>query len=210
MNKHLIPLLMMITSVGLWLIFFNQLPDQVPMQWGPDGSVNWYASKGIAFLVNNGLFVFIYLLLYFIPKIDPKRRNYEKFSKSYRAILYAIMGVFLVINLFVLFTSLGYDLNLHFVIPIAVGILFIIMGNYMQTVKPNWFFGIRTPWTLDNEEVWRKTHRFGSKVFIVLGFLIIAMPFLPNKFVLPVLLITVGVGAILPIGYSYYLHRKLN
>ncbi|WP_440896411.1 SdpI family protein [Amphibacillus sp. Q70] len=210
MNKHITPLITILTSISLWLIFFNQLPDQVPMQWGFDGSVNWYAPKWIAFLVNNGLFILIYLTLYITPKIDPKRKNYQQFSRAYQIIFQTILIMFFLINLFVLFTSLGYQLNLHAFVPILVGLLFIVFGNYMQTVKQNWFIGIRTPWTLNNTEVWRKTHRLGSKVFILMGFIFMVIPFISDKLMLPVILISVLVVVLIPTGYSYYLHRKLN
>jgi len=210
MNKRLIPRLMIITSIILWAIFFNQLPDQVPMQWGVDGSVNWYGSKKIAFLINNGALIFTYLLLYILPKIDPKRKNYQQFSRSYRITFYTVIGILFIINLFVLFTSLGHQLKLHFFIPILVGLLMIIMGNYMQTFKPNWFIGIRTPWTLSNKEVWRKTHRLGSKIFILLGFILILMPFVPETLVFPAILISTIIGVLIPIGYSYYLYQKID
>lgn len=210
MNKHIIPLITIITSISLWLIFFNQLPDQVPMQWSLDGSVIWYGSKWVAFLVNNGLFILIYLILYITPKIDPKRKNYQQFSRSYQIIFQTILILFFLINLFVLFTSLGYQSNLHSFVPILVGLLFIIFGNYMQTVKPNWFIGIRTPWTIDNPEVWRKTHRLGAKIFIIFGFFFMTISFIPEALILPVILISVLVVALIPAGYSYYLYRKLN
>ena len=210
MNKHLTPILMIIISIVLWLIFYPQLPDQVPMQWGMDGSVNWSASKGIALLVNNGGFIFLYLLLILTPKIDPKKNNYQQFSRSYKVIYFAILVLFFLINLIVLFTSLGYSLQIHFFIPILVGLLFILFGNYMQTIKPNWFIGIRTPWTLNNEDIWRKTHRLGSKVFIFAGFGMTIVPFLSNQFALPVIIVIILFATLVPTGYSYYLHRKLN
>jgi len=210
MKKHLIPILMILISISLWLIFYPQLPDQVPMQWGVDGSVNWSASKFIALFTNNGMYVLLYLIILFSPKIDPKKKNYQQFSRSYEIITLSIMSLFLLINLIVLFTSLGYPLQIHFFIPILVGLLLIIFGNYMQTIKPNWLFGIRTPWTLDNEEVWRKTHRLGARIFIILGFILITTPFISDQYVLPVTLISIFVGALIPIFYSYYLYQKLN
>lgn len=210
MNKRLIPISMIATSVILWLIFFKQLPDKVPMQWGTDGSVNWYGSKGVAFFVNNGFLIFSYLILALSPKIDPKKKNYQQFSRSYRIILHTTTGLFFVINLFVLFTSLGYQLNLHFFVPVLVGLLLIVMGNYMQTIKPNWFIGIKTPWTLNNEDIWRKTHRLGSKIFILFGFSIIFTIFIPEAIIFPVILISGLITILFPIGYSYYLYRRMN
>lgn len=210
MNKRIIPLLMLLISVSLWLIFYQDLPDQVPMQWGLDGSVNWTASKLTALLANHGMYIFLYLVLIFSPKLDPKKSNYNQFKRSYEILTYAILGMFFIINLIILFKSLGYPLEINFFIPILIGVLFIVIGNYMQTVKTNWFIGIRTPWTLGNETVWRKTHRFGSKVFIILGLMFIITPFLPTAWMLPVILVITFVGPIIPIIYSYIIYRKLK
>jgi len=210
MKKHLIPILMILISISLWLIFYPQLPDQVPMQWGVDGLVNWSASKLIALITNNGMYILLYLIILFSPKIDPKKKNYQQFSRSYEIISISIMGLFLLINLVVLFTSLGYQLQIHFFIPILVGLLLMIFGNYMQTIKPNWLFGIRTPWTLASETVWRKTHRLGARIFIILGFILIITPFISDQYVLPLILISIAVVALIPIVYSYLLYRKLR
>src|SRR5690625_6229422 len=163
MNKHFAPILMVIISIALWLIFYQELPDQVPMQWGADGTVNWYASKLTALLVNNGMFVFMYLILYLVPKFDPKRKNYQQFSRSYNIIYHSILILFFTINIIVLFTSLGYSLKIEFYIPVLAGLSFIVLGNYMQTVKPNWFIGIRTSWTLENDQVRSEERRVGKE-----------------------------------------------
>lgn len=210
MKKHLIPILMILISISLWLIFYPQLPDQVPMQWGVDGTVNWTASKFIALLTNSGMYIFIYLIMLISPKIDPKKNNYKQFSRSYDIIVSAVMSIFLLINLIILFTSLGYQLQVHFFIPILVGLLLVIFGNYMQTIKPNWLIGIRTPWTLASEAVWRKTHRLGSRVFILLGFILIIIPFVSDQYVLPITLISITIVALIPTVYSYLLYRKLK
>lgn len=210
MNKHLTPILLIITSIILWLIFYPQLPDQVPMQWGLDGSVNWTASKLHALLINNGTFIFIYLIMYLAPKFDPKKTNYQQFTRSYKIIYHSIISLFFTINLIILFTSLGYSLRIHVFAPILVGLLLIIFGNYMQTIKPNWVIGIRTPWTLENKDIWRKTHRLGGKVFIVLGIMLMITPFITRQYILPLVLMIILIGTFIPVAYSYHLHRRLK
>ena len=114
--------------------------------------------------------------------------------------------VFLASGLF----NLGYNVQIQYVIPTLIGILMIILGNYMGKLKPNWFVGIKTPWTLSSENIWNKTHRMGGYAFILFGILIILTPFLPKTlgflaFGLGILLVTVGT-----FGYSYWLYRKEN
>ncbi|WP_017473734.1 SdpI family protein [Amphibacillus jilinensis] len=208
MNKHRFPLLLMGLAILFWLVFYHQLPEDMPMQWGADGSVNWTAPKLIALLFNIGNMVFMYLILYFIPKIDPKKKNYRQFSKAYYATMYGMVVLFFIINVFVVLTGAGYDFNIHILVPVLVGLFFIIFGNYMQTLKTNWFLGIRTPWTLDNEAVWRKTHRLTAKIFIIAGIIFVILPFLEESIIIPVFVVVLVIIFITPIAYSYLIHKK--
>ena len=97
-----------------------------------------------------------------------------------------------------------------FLLPPALGILFIIIGNYMWKVKSKWFVGVRTPWTLSNEEVWNKTNRLGGKIFVGLGLFFIIGVFLPTKIFWGIFIVGVPIVALVPIIYSYVLYRKLT
>ncbi|WP_067840848.1 SdpI family protein [Amphibacillus sediminis] len=210
MKKHLLPLIMFIILVGTWVFFYKQLPDQVPMQWGADGTVNWYAPRMVAMLSNLGLYLIIYGLIFNLPKVDPKKNKHKIFSKSYGTITYSILVLFFAINLLTILTSIGYDIGIHHFVPILIGVLFITVGNHMQTIRPNWFVGFRTPWTLENEEVWRKTHRIGARLLIATGFIFCFMPFFNEAMLLPIILLTILILVIIPFVYSYLLHRKLT
>ncbi|CAG9614055.1 Immunity protein SdpI [Bacillus rhizoplanae] len=89
-----------------------------------------------------------------------------------------------------------------------VGILFLVIGNYLPQCKPNFFVGIRTPWTLSNEEVWRKTHRFSGKVFIVLGIIMCLSIFAPVTWKSYIVLTTVLAGVVITMLYSYFAYKK--
>jgi uncharacterized membrane protein len=208
MRKHLPFIFLLIATLIMWIIAFPNLPDQIPMQWGPDGSVNWTAPKLLGMLMNVGILLVIYPILVLSPKLDPKRKGYLYTSKAYWIIIYAVLGLLVFVNAFVIFQSLGFDLNIEIVIPILVGILFIIIGNYMQTVKANWFMGIRTPWTLSSETVWRKTHRLGSKLFMICGLLFFLIPFLPVDLMVYVIVIPAILAGLIPTIYSYVLYRR--
>ncbi|WP_019394601.1 SdpI family protein [Priestia filamentosa] len=210
MKKHVFPLIIMLLSILCWVIFYNKLPSQIPMQWGVDGTVNSYAPKLQAAFTHNGILLFLYALLVLSPKMDPRKQNYQKFSRSYRIITLAIMLVLFLLNISVLLASLGYNLNVTTITPILVGILFIILGNYMQTVKPNFFIGIRTAWTLSNEQVWRKTHRLGSKLFILGGLLFFVTPFVPEQLLFPLIISIILAVVLIPTLYSYVQYRKLT
>ncbi|KAB2495207.1 SdpI family protein [Priestia endophytica] len=210
MKKHVFPLIIMSLSILCWVILYNKLPSQIPMQWGVDGTVNSYAPKLQAAFTHNGILLFLYAVLVLSPKMDPRKQNYPKFSRSYRIITLAIMLVLFLLNISVLLASLGYNLNVTTITPILVGILFIILGNYMQTVKPNFFIGIRTAWTLSNEQVWRKTHRLGSKLFILGGILFFVTPFVPEQLLFPLIISIILAVVLIPTLYSYVQYRKIT
>jgi len=122
------------------------------------------------------------------------------------------MGLIVVIYMIIGLNGLGYNLPVGVIMPGLIGLLFIVLGNYLGKIKMNWFMGIRTPWTMSSENVWNKTHRFGGKMFILAGLLMIAQIFLPLNFRLPVFIFSIAVILFGTVGYSYlvYLREKKN
>ncbi|RXZ00481.1 SdpI family protein [Fictibacillus sp. S7] len=208
MKKHVFPILIILAAAAIWLVFYSQLPSQLPIHWGPNGEVDGYAAKFSAMAMSLGLLIFVYLSLYSLPKIDPKRENYKKFSRSYSAINYCLMALFFVINLMIIGSGLGYSPSMKLIMPIILGCLFIILGNYMQQVKQNWFFGIKTPWTLSDEEVWKKTHRFSAKLFFATGIIIILSLLAPSEWRSYLIFPVIVVSSLLSIASSYYFFKK--
>lgn len=103
-----------------------------------------------------GIMMILYILMVIIPKIDPKN-NYNTFIRPYMAIFNTMFAVLFIINLMTILTGLGYDLPISYLGNFIVGVIFIVFGNFIQIVKPNFFLGIRTPWTLSSERVWKDT-----------------------------------------------------
>ncbi|GIN12720.1 immunity protein SdpI [Shouchella clausii] len=209
MKKHLFPLLAITISLLVWLFAYKHLPAEMPVHWGVNGEVDRYAPTFSAFLLLNGILIAIYAMLLFLPRLDPKKDNYNKFTRTYSIMCNVLIALSLAISIVTVLTGIGAPVSINRVVPVAIGILFIILGNYMQTIKPNWFVGIKTPWTISNDEVWRKTHRLGGRLFIGGGLLLIIEPFLPRSVsaVLSVGLIVVLVGV--PMAYSYILHKRI-
>ncbi|WP_141432160.1 SdpI family protein [Bacillus sp. 03113] len=208
MKKHVFPIILILATIAIWIGFYTKLPSEIPIHWNYSGEIDGYATKLNAMLMNIGLMILLYALLVIAPKIDPKKENYKYFFRSFKIIQYSVLLLFFFINLMIISTGLGYHFPMKLLPNLIIGILFIVLGNYMQSVKSNYFLGIRTPWTLSDETVWKKTHRFGSKVFMVAGLLFIAGIFLPYKWgeivIFPIILVT----ALLPIGYSYWVYKK--
>jgi uncharacterized membrane protein len=120
----------------------------------------------------------------------------------------AIMSALGVVLLYMIKKGNDYSLSLVFVV---IGLLISVLGNFMKTVRPNYFIGIRTPWTLENAEIWDKTHRLGGKLWFVAGLLMILLAFI-LKDASYVLVFTglILVIALIPVGYSFILYRRIS
>ncbi|MDF9298374.1 MULTISPECIES: SdpI family protein [Geobacillus] len=170
------------------------LPDQVAIHWNAAGEADGFSNKWVgAFLpplLMTGLLIFMSAL----PKFDPKKANYSRFQKSYRIVNAALACFFLLLHIVTLAYNLGFPVDVGLLVPIGVGALLIVLGNYMPKIKPNYFIGIRTPWTLESEAVWNKTHRLGGKVFIAMGMLSMLTAFWRGEmqFVLLIVIIIFG------------------
>ncbi|MCU5379526.1 SdpI family protein [Bacillus cereus] len=208
MKKHLFPLLLIALTILAWCIAWPHLPGEVPSHWNLAGEVNGHMSKMGMMIFDVAIMVFIYALVTVLPKIDPRYENYKKFPKALGRINGAILFFLFTINMMTLANALGYNIPIGIVVNIMVGILFVVLGNYMQQCKPNFFIGIKTPWTLSSEEVWRKTHRLGSKIMMIGGIVIIISSFLPGMWKMICLLSVVGILVVGTMGYSYVAYKK--
>ena len=188
--------------------FYAHFPEQVPIHWNMAGEVDNYGSRATAAFLFPAIVLGMYLLFIVLPYIDPKKERYAQFRKVYHVfktfIIFFMVAIYFVASL----NALGYKIPVGLWTPALVGLLFIIIGNYMSKIKSNWFIGIRTPWTLSSEEVWNKTHRLGGKVFILGGALMISMYFLPIKLRWPLFVVIIIIILLGTIGYSYWLFRK--
>lgn len=192
------------------ILFYNKLPELMPIHWNSAGEIDNYASKLVASLLAPVIMLLTYVGMIFLPKIDPKKDNYKKFSGSYSIIISLFITFFFVLHIVTMAISLGYDVPINKVIPFMVGILFIVIGNYLPKAKSNFFYGIKTPWTLTNEESWRKTHRLGGRLFVLSGIVtIISAVLFSGNVQMIILLISISIAAIVPIVASYF-YAKVN
>ncbi len=210
LKSEIIPILLIVASIAASFYFYANFPDKVATHWNYQGEVDGWSSKAFAAFFFPGLNLAMYLLFLGMPYLDPKKDRYVEFSKSYNAFKTIMILVMTVIYFFVGLSGLGYKLPVAMVIPPAVGILFVVLGNYLGKIKPNWFIGIRTPWTLSSEEVWNKTHRLGGKIFIIFGLFMIFGVFLPESLFWWLFIALIVPVMFLPIIYSYFLFRKIK
>ena len=203
----LIALAPFIASGVLW----NEVPDTVPVHYNFQGEPDRYGYKGELLLLVPGISFGVYLLLLFVPAIDPKKKieTNQKAIRAVRVITVIFMDAVYVVTLAL---AMGYELDLSMYIMISVGALFFILGNYMNSIKPNYFIGLRTPWTLENPEVWKRTHRLGSKLWMIGGIVIMASPFIDTSKQLGISLsmIIIIPLALIPLIYSYVIYNQLQ
>ena len=190
------------------LFLYGRLPEQVPTNFGFDGTVNAYSPRSTMWLLAL-LGPFMALMFQILPQIDPKRRNYVKFQKYYDQ-----FAIFLELFLLVVFSlTLTESLRPGTVsicraVTALVSVLLILIGNMMGKIKHNYFFGIRTPWTLADPDVWTRTHSLGGKLWFVLGLVLLPGSFLLPERVFFVLLLTGVLGsAVLLFVISYLWYR---
>ncbi|MEZ4519476.1 MAG: SdpI family protein [Chloroflexota bacterium] len=147
---------------------------QIPIHWNAEGEVNGYAGKAFGLLFVPALTLALTGLFAIIPRIDPRGDNIMRSWEAYRIVWIGILVLMLGIQAITILTAFGSDINTGFLIPAGVGVLFIFLGNSMGKIRPNYMFGIRTPWTLTSELSWNKTHRLAGWLFVALGILMIA------------------------------------
>jgi len=153
------------------LVVWPSAPAEIPVHWNASGEVDRYGGKFEGLLLLPLMSLGIYLLLRYLPSIDPGRANYARFGGAYTAIRAGVQLLMAGIYGMVIAWVLEARIDMSRAVPVAVGALFVLFGSVLGQVKPNWFVGIRTPWTLSSSESWARTHRLGGRVFIALGVL---------------------------------------
>ncbi|WP_437132016.1 SdpI family protein [Bacillus atrophaeus] len=210
MKKYLFSVVIIVLTVLTWVFTYSSLPNDLVTHWGINGNADDYSSKFNAMMTFIVIMIIQYILMVTIPKIDPKN-NYKTFMRPYMAIFNTMFAVLFIINLITILTGLGYDLPIPYLGSFVLGAIFMVFGNFIQKVKPNFFLGIRTPWTLSNERVWKDTHRVSSKLFVLAGVIIMLTAFFPSTYKESIIF-TAAIGCIiLSIVSSYFIYqRQLN
>jgi uncharacterized membrane protein len=187
---------------------WSHASDRIPVHWNWRGEVDRYGGKFEGLLLLPLVSVALYLLLLVLPLFDPGKANYRTFAGAYNLIRLTITLFLSAIYAVGVLVSLGYHVDMNTVIGLALGVLFIVLGNVMGKIRPNWFVGVRTPWTLSSKLSWTKTHRLAGWLFIVMGLLAVAWAILQNAWMLGVM-ITVDIACgISLVVYSYLIYRK--
>jgi len=212
MNKYLkesvLWVLIVLPYVYLATIW-NKLPTQVPTHFNLSGNPDGWSGKTALLILPGAMCIGIYLIMLLIPVLDPKRKI-QQMGEKYYNFRFMLTFFFSLFATYILYISKSGSLKNPNLLIGLLGALFAMLGNYFQTVRPNYFIGIRTPWTLENEQIWKKTHRMGGKLWVAGGVLIAVISIFINNNT--ALAITFGailsIMVIVPVVYSYIEYLK--
>ncbi len=215
MKKSLIYLawaVLLAPPVFLWAIW-QKLPERVPMHYNINGEADRYGSKselimviGVMLVMNIG----VYLLLSNLHRIDPRRKYTNENMPVMKRLAFIVAFFLSVLSCYMIYTALhtGSGFSGKFM-TIVTGLLFAALGNYMYNIKPNYFAGFRLPWTLENEENWKYTHRIAGRMWFAGGLILAALAlFLSAKAGFTALMVITAIIVIVPAVYSYRFYKQ--
>ena len=204
-TRELVLIVLTLLPILYLFVNWNALPESMPIHFDAQGNPNGYGSRMVYVIMPIGL----YFLMLVLPKIDPRKANYVVFEGSYYRIR-LIMAIFIgLIDSVVIWGVVSNTNAIHKLLPITIFLLLMLIGNYMGNFRPNYFVGIKVPWTLNSDEVWVRTHKLAGKLWFWGSLAGMALYFVvpsPEWIFVPLLVILVMV----PIVYSYVIYQKLG
>ena len=206
-KTELFILIAVIFSFIIGIYLYPNMPEQMASHWNAQGKVDDYMPRFWGVFLMPFMFVGLALLFIAIPRIDPLKKNIEKFRKHYDGFIIIFFIFMLLVYVQTILWNLGIEISPNHAFPILMGLLFFYIGILLENTKRNWFIGIKTPWTLSSEKVWNKTHKLGSKMFKIIG-IIVLVGFLFQKYVTYFILVPILFVALYLVVYSYVEYQK--
>jgi len=206
-NKLIVILTTLLTllPVILGIILYDRLPEQIPTHFNSAGEADGYSSRNMAVFGLPAFLAFMNLFVIFSLNTDPKKQNANKTLRLLsKFVMPAASCIFVPLSLLY---AIGYEIDMHIIVQFFVGIIFIVIGNYMPKSKQSYTVGIKLPWTLNNEHNWNKTHRLAGILYVISGIILIIsglMQFNLSYIIFFVLILCTGIPSV----YSYLLYRQ--
>ena len=198
-----------LTLAGTIVAYFY-VPDRIPIHWSAGGEIDSWGPR-VSILGFGALPLACVLMFRWLPLVDPRRESYARHAKTYE-----IIQKLIVIGLAALVwvstaAALGLPLDTGAIVRVLVGALLMGLGNFMGRLKRNYFVGIKTPWALADDEVWRLTHRRGGLVFVAMGLVFLASLAIPQGPALEAIVSASTLGGVAYIFlYSYLAWRRVR
>ncbi|KKG70508.1 SdpI family protein [Methanosarcina mazei] len=198
---------LVLLSFILSIYFYPQVPDQMATHWDSQGEVNGYMSKFWGTFFMPLLITGLVILFLVIPKIDPRKENIEMFRKHYEGFRLVLIIFLVLVHLHILLWNTGTQISPNAVIPLGMGLLFYYAGVLTENAEQNWFIGIRMPWTLSSENVWKRTNCLGGKLFRIAGITAFSGVFFP-EYAIYFILVPAVIVVVITVVYSYLEYKK--
>lgn len=207
-KTEFVPLLIIFAAVIFSALTYNLLPETVASHWNINSQPDGWSSRNFHAIFFPGLLFALYLIFNLIPNLDPKKERYQELTKPYLIFRNLIIFVLAIIFVAATLSNLAWPINIGAIAAGSIGLLMIVLGNYLGKIKRNWFVGVRNPWTLSSENVWNKTHRVAGKIFIICGILLAITPWLKPSFTIIAILGGAGILLIFVNVFSYFEYKK--
>lgn len=204
------PIALIVLAYAAGIVVFGRLPERVATHFDGYGNPNGWTSRAVTVLLLPTIALLIWPILRFLPRIDPRRANYDKMQSTYDIVVNLALSVIVGVHLMLLGVALGMPIRIERVFPVMIGIVLVVIGNLLPRARPNWWFGIRTPWTLSSDRVWERTHRVGGYLMMAAGVVSIATVMLRPPLGGIVMGVAVGAMAVTAVAYSYFAWRDEN
>lgn len=209
--KKEMPILVIALIPFIYLAYiWNSLPETIPTHWNLNGEIDNWGKKTTLILIPFLLSGLTYGIFLLVPLIDPKKKI-QAMGNKYHYLKFLMILFMSFLAVFIIYSVKEQSITNINIIFIAVGLLYIILGNYMKTIKANYFIGIRTPWTLENESVWKKTHILAGKLWLLGGLAIIISSIITEKEFNGAFFLAITIVMVLaPIIYSFIEYKKIK
>ncbi len=202
------PLFLVAIACIASIVVYPRLPDRVPTHFDVRGNPNRFGPKWVPTVLFPLMILALWGLMRGLPKIDPRRANYARMQDTYDRVVNVILTMVTALHLLILAGTLGSHVPFVRVMPAVIGVAFIAIGNVLPRAKPNWWFGIRTPWTLSNDRVWARTHRVGGYIMSATGVLAIVSSFLATEIAIVTFAVAAAAMAFALMAYSYFAWKQ--
>lgn len=196
-----------IATFVLTIAAFPLLPPVIASHWNASGMADGSMDRLPALAIVPLIMVACTALFFVLPGIDPLRRNYGKFRNYYEGFVLVFVLYLLAIQALIILWNTGYPVDMNIAFPVLFGILFVYIGFLVEHAEPNWFVGIRTPWTMSSAAVWKKTHEAGGKLFKIAG-IVSFIGALAGPYAFAFILVPAVAVAVYTVVYSYIAYRN--
>ncbi len=203
-------LLAIVLHFAIVAVFYGDLPDPVPTHWNAEGVADGYTAKPWGAWLLPMITLGVFALFKVIPWMSPHGFRMESFLNVVNIMKLTFVLFMLVIGVSVVLAARGAPFDPGDVVLPGVGVLLVVLGNYMGKLRKNFFIGIRTPWTLASDEVWVRTHRLGGQIFVLLGLVMMLSGLTGWPPLGPVLIAIIVAAALIPVIYSFVIYKRLE